>query len=274
MNGIKEVTNRIITSVQCHLWMGVILLGSFITARSGFAYPTYASGCDNCHGSFTGSTSPKGTTFPSNSKHEMHRGSTSMNTECFLCHTDIGDDPQLGSSAGTANNTGLGCSGCHVGSGLRAHHVVNGITTCYTSGCHDPETPPEEQVIPTYYGTADTKANNPCNDVLASKTNENWSVGDYLGLDNDGDNLYDLADYSCGPLQMVAVIPDGNDTRVRWETAGGRTERIQATSVLTNGFSDIGTTVPIPGVGIVTQEVVEANGADGPERFYRVRSTP
>ncbi|MCH5376832.1 MAG: hypothetical protein JJ992_22930 [Planctomycetes bacterium] len=53
-----------------------------------------------------------------------------------------------------------------------------------------------------------------------------------------------------------------------------RTERVQATSVLTNSFSDIASPVSASGVGIITQEVVEVNGALAPERFYRVRSTP
>ena len=52
---------------------------------------------------------------------------------------------------------------------------------------------------PPYYGTAYTKARNPGNTVLAANTNENWSVGDFLGTDNDGNNLYDLADYDIGP---------------------------------------------------------------------------
>ena len=37
------------------------------------AYERYNDGCQNCHGSFTGSTSPKGSVFPSDDKHTMHR---------------------------------------------------------------------------------------------------------------------------------------------------------------------------------------------------------
>ena len=134
--------------------------------------------------------------------------------------------------------------------------------------------PPEENVNPPYYGTADTRVDNACNDVLAANTNENWTIGDFIGTDNDGDNLYDLADYSCGPLRMVEVVPEGNNLRVRWETAGGRSERVQATSALTNSFSDVGSNVTIPGVGIVTQETVLVNGSVGAAGFYRVRSNP
>jgi len=242
------------------------------------AYQRYNDGCVECHGAFTDATSPKGSVFPVDSKHEMHRGASYMNTECNLCHTS-GDqrDPFIGSSNGTTINAGLGCTGCHATAGLREHHLANGVVDqfgddCWT--CHDVGTPAEENVNPPYYGTADTLADHACNDVLASNTNENWTVGDFLGLDNDGDNLYDLADYSCGPLRMVEVVRDGNNTRVRWETVGGRTERVQATAVLTNGFSSIGTVVQVPGIGVVTQEVVEVNGAIGAQRFYRVRSIP
>jgi len=129
-------------------------------------------------------------------------------------------------------------------------------------------------VNPPYYGTSDTLADNACNDVMASNINENWTVGDFVGLDNDGDNLYDLADYSCGPLRMVDVVPEGNNLRVRWETAGGRSERVQTASVLTNSFVDVGSVANIPGVGIVTQEVVLVNGAAAETGFYQVRSNP
>ena len=245
-----------------------------LSASSSFAFERYQDGCTDCHGDFTDSTSTKGSTFPLGDKHEMHNGTSYMNTECNLCHTS-GDqkNPYIKSSNGTGNNSGLGCNGCHEAYGLRAHHAINGVADCVD--CHDTDgTPPAENVNPPYYGTADTKVNNACNDVLASNTNENWTIGDFIGTDNDGDNLYDLADYSCGPLRMVDAVPEGNDLRVRWETAGGRTERIQATTVLTNSFSDIGSNVPIPGVGIVTQEVVIANGATGSEGFYKVRSNP
>ncbi len=196
-----------------------------------------------------------------------------MATACNLCHTS-GDqrDPYIGSSTGTANNSGLGCTGCHEAAGLRAHHKLNGVSTCYY--CHSLATPPDENVNPPYYGTADTRANHAENGALASNTNENWTIGDYVGLDNDGDDLYDLADYSCGPLRMVEVVPDGDNVFVRWETAGGRTEQIQATSVLSNGFSNVGTAVTIPGVGVVTQEVVDVNGALGSEGYYRIHANP
>ncbi len=261
-----------ITTLRTFLAVVVLLL-VFMACNSSFAYERY-DGCVDCHGDFTDSTTTKGSIFPSNDKHRMHRHSNSMDTQCNLCHTsNDNNNPYIGSSDGTSNNEGLGCTGCHDKFGLRAHHAINGVADCLD--CHDSDgPPPEENVIPPYYGTADTNVDDPCNSVLAANTGENWTIGDFIGTDNDGDNLYDLADYSCGPLRMVEVIPEGNNLRVRWETAGGRSERVQATTVLTNGFSDVGSSVNIPGVGIVTQEVVLVNGATGSEGFYQVRSNP
>ncbi|HSR87388.1 MAG TPA: hypothetical protein VLL07_00420, partial [Pontiella sp.] len=171
------------------------------------------------------------------------------------------------------------CSGCHEGLGLRAHHAANGITTCATSGCHDSDGPaPAEGTItaPSYYGlTALSYVDNPCNDVAASNTNENWTIGDFVGLDNDGDNLYDLADFDCGPpYHIVGIEVLGNDVQIRWETVGGRTEILQTASSLTNTFSDVGSIVTNSGSTFVTNSVLEVGGAGNTKRFYRIRYAP
>ena len=181
------------------LMAGLLMVAIFSSQPE--AYERYQDGCNQgaCHGDFTSATSPKGNTFPSGSKHEMHRASSEMNTECNLCHTN-GDNrnPFTGSSQGTAANPGLGCTGCHNGAGLRLHHDNNGIAECIS--CHGPGSPPPESTSPTYYGTVDTNADGPCNSIAAARTNENWTVDTiYEGLDNDGDNLYDGFDPDCAP---------------------------------------------------------------------------
>ena len=67
------------------------------------------------------------------------------------------------------------------------------------AACHDDTgfTPPQENLPPPYYGTAYTRVSNPSNDVAIANTNENWSIGDFRGLDNDGDTLYDMNDPAC-----------------------------------------------------------------------------
>ncbi len=174
---------------------GLMAIAAVVVAPSSKANPVYSPGCTGCHGDFLGPASPKGTIFPEDNKHQMHRGSAYMDADCFLCHTQIGDNPMLGSSAGTANNPGLGCGGCHDAVGLRRHHLVNGILSCQECHPNDPE-PDPENTQPVYYGTVDTNADDPCN--AGPLFLENWSIGDTEGLDNDGDNLYDGADPDCG----------------------------------------------------------------------------
>jgi hypothetical protein len=196
----------------CLKWvaLGTAVVAVILAApptKTALAYERYNDGCNACHGDFTGGFSPKGTVFPDESKHDMHRASAHMDTDCSLCHSSgDGRNPFIGRSDGTASNPGVGCTGCHgrdyggvvgnSGVGLRAHHFATGTTLC--AGCHtsDPEPLPED-VAPTYYGTVDTRADDPCNS--APDHLENWSVGDTEGLDNDGDDVYDEADGDCGP---------------------------------------------------------------------------
>ena len=168
------------------------------------AYDRYDS-CQSCHGSFTGNTSPKGTEFPSNNKHLMHRSNQYMAISCDLCHSSgDGDNPFIGSSDGTGNNPGLGCTGCHEGPGLRAHHEVSAVPSCLN--CHQEESPNPENIWPTYYGTSDTNVDNPCNSDAQSIMNENWTIGDFIGLDNDGDNDFDSNDSDCGPANEPPIV--------------------------------------------------------------------
>ncbi len=128
---------------------------------------------------------------------------------------------------------------------------------------------------PPYYGTAYTKARNPCNDVPAANTNENWSVGDFIGLDNDGNNLYDVADFSCGPYKILSANREGNNMRITWQTAGGRRDVVQASPTISGTFTNINTPISIPGAGIVTTNYLEIGGATNrPARLYRLKYSP
>lgn len=241
------------------------------TTFTGQAYENYG-GCKSCHGGFRGSTSPKGTVFPGNNNHDMHRNSGNMGTACALCHSASGRVPTfIGRSQGTANNQGLGCTGCHVAAGLLARHVVTGVSECLQ--CHDPEAAPAENVKPPYYGTPDTKANHPGNEVQVANTNENWSIGDFLGLDNDGNNLYDLADYAVGPFRLLSAQREGNDLRLTWLTAGGRTNFVQAAGAPSGNYSNVSLPLPILRVGLVTTNFLEVGGAGHAARFYRLSAT-
>jgi len=148
--------------------------------------------------------------------------------------------------------------------------VVSGAGNCYL--CHDEATPPAETVKPPYYGTADTKVDHPENTALVTNTNENWSVGDFLGLDNDGNNLYDLADYAVGPFQLLDPIQEGNDVRVTWLTAGGRNDILQGADSPAGPFTDVAAAINIPGVGLVTTNYLISGGATNSTQFYRLRA--
>jgi hypothetical protein len=205
----------------------------------------------------------------------MHNHNSYMGTQCNLCHhADDDGDPWIGLSNGTDNNAGLGCNGCHNAYGLRAHHAANGVVDSEGDSCADCHPgdgpPPGEDEVPPYYGTVDTNANNPTNDVLASNINENWTLNDdFLGLDNDGDNLYDLADFDCGPpYQIAAIAIEGGNVRITWDSVGGRRD------MLTEPFSDVGSALDIPGVGILTTNRVEVGGVTASNRFYRIRYAP
>ena len=269
---MKETKNY--RSIRGRLAFSASLLTFALACNTSPGYETYSGStdsCATCHGDFRGPTSTKGTVFPSNNNHEMHRASTSMGTACNLCHTGTTRVPVfIATSNGTANNTGVGCSGCHMGEGLRKHHLVNGVTVCLD--CHTDGPPPPETTKPPYYGTADTKVKNPANDVLASNTNENWSVGDFLGLDNDGNNLYDLADYAVGPFRLLSAQAEGNNMRVTWLTAGGRTDTVQASGVVNGTYTNASLPLSIPGVGLVTNSYVDVGGATNATRYYRLNA--
>ena len=198
----------------------IAILVAALMGTNADAYTRYknnagdpGSNCSACHGDFTDATSPKGNLFPGGSKHEMHRNNASMNTACNLCHSQgDNDNPFIGSSNGTTHNPGLGCTGCHEKTGLRAHHFSAGVTSCRVCHSTDP-TSPAEDVLPPYYGTIDTSANNPCNDRGVANTDENWTIGDFLGLDNDGDGLYDGSDTDCLAGNDIDQdgVPDGQD---------------------------------------------------------------
>ncbi len=264
--------------LACSIAVGVLLL---ITSSPSVAYPRYngsGTDCATCHGSFLDNTSTKTppTVFPNGDKHRMHRNSSNMDTDCNLCHrSDDNDNPYIGSSDGIPGVLpGIGCNGCHDAAGLRAHHEANGVS-CYVSGCHGAEPVSAENIVPPYYGSAYTKANNPCNSVLQANLNENWSIGDFVGLDNDGDDLYDQADFDCGPAyHLLSAVREGNNVRISWETVGGRVDVIQSSALVGSGYTDRSTFITNTGVGPKITNYLDIGGATNNTRFYRVRNQP
>jgi hypothetical protein len=148
--------------------------------------------------------------------------------------------------------------------------LVSGVTVCLE--CHPNDSaPPPETTKPPYYGlTGFTKANNPGNTVLATNVNENWSAGDFLGLDNDGNGLYDLADYAVGPFRLLSATLEGNNIRVSYVTAGGRTNSVQAAGAANGTYTNLASAFEVAGVGLVTNSYLDVGGATNAARFYRL----
>ena len=147
----------------------------------GFAFPS-ASGCASCHPSFQGR----------GALHDMHVGNNQMTNNCLLCHTSVGDDPDINSSA-----EGVSCTGCHIPDGLWSHHQVSGISC---APCHVGwPTPAPEGTLPPYYSRTDVSLSDPC--AVATAGGEDWD-NDGKGLDNDGDDLYEAADPDCGNVSV------------------------------------------------------------------------
>ena len=200
------------------------------------AYDQYSLGnddgnCATCHGDFRGNgyvSLSDGETW-SSAPHNVHRF-TMLNGDCNTCHGASNFPVNPGASTGGIGLPAWGCAGCHgraedgtnpgtsegFGAGLRQHHwnadadhPTMDLTVC--ANCHndaDPAnyTPVGEEVVPPYYSASDAShpemPSDPCNPD--PDFTENFE-GTTIGLDNDGNGVYDTADTACG----VAVVGPG-----------------------------------------------------------------
>jgi hypothetical protein len=199
---------------------GVLAGAVLFFATGANAYDQYSESkgsstyCRDCHGDFRDSpyTSLTDAQEWTDGLHDTHR-TTMLNGDCDACHSPGPRFPViLGSSSGGTGLDAISCAGCHgraedgtgagsVGyaAGLRQHHWVAGVTVCFD--CHidaDPIefTPVGEDILPPYYADIDPDhpliPADPCN-IEADGYPEDYA-GTSLGLDNDGDDLYDEAD--------------------------------------------------------------------------------
>ncbi len=189
----------------------VLPAGAFetYTASPGMFF----TNCAQCHGDFraSGYTSRHDGSAWGGSLHDIHRN-TMLNGDCNTCHSATRNPVFLYSSNGGTGFAAISCLGCHGrgqegGAGLRQHHFAAGETLC--ADCHDDANPANvttvgENIRPAYYFTPDSahpnKPTNPCNP--AGQEN---SAGSSLGLDNDGDGLYDTADPDCPAVVATAT---------------------------------------------------------------------
>jgi hypothetical protein len=163
--------------------------------------------CSLCHTGFTGG--------PGDTLHSLHTGGDDpVTTNCDLCHTGSGRDNPL---TMWSKDDHLGCAGCHgrdygetIGAnyrgfstlgkakasayGLRKHHYNAGITICMS--CHASVEPfPENAPAPPNYARDDVSLGGMPLNTCTNEDTENDM--DSLGLDNDGDFLYEGLDSDC-----------------------------------------------------------------------------
>jgi hypothetical protein len=193
----------------------VLILAGGASAYEQWSVDDDATYCGFCHGDFRSvnyESLSDGQLWGGDSLHNVHRN-TMLGGDCDTCHGSGSNFPVLlGSSAGGTGLDPISCAGCHgraqdgtgtgsegYGAGLRQHHWVNGETICLD--CHadaDPfaYTPVSEDILPPYYSDSDPAhlliPADPCN-LAADLFSEDYAATT-LGLDNDGDNLYDEAD--------------------------------------------------------------------------------
>jgi hypothetical protein len=212
------------------------------------------------------------------SLHQAHLDNTDVDASCDNCHggADITAVRMVNlSSSGTGAGTApaISCSGCHGrledentvtengtgwGAGLRQHHNGAGVGLCLT--CHadsDPAafTTAGEDTMPPYYafvtnGRVNTTME-PC-----SMTDTEYLEGLTIGLDNDGDGVYDMADPDCSgvvetpgessaiglqPLLVNAYDPAGGTMTLTFEAGCASTDHNlewgPLTQVSTHGYS-------------------------------------
>jgi len=204
----------------------VLLLAGAAGAYTQYSVNGDATNCRACHGDFRSSpytSSVDGQSW-GDDLHDVHRNNM-LDGDCNTCHSQGSPFPVLlDSSKGGAGLPAISCTGCHgraedainpevsttegAAAGLRQHHwnAVPSVTVC--KNCHsdaDPAnyTPVDEDILPPYYAPSDPDdpdhdpdhpfiPGDPCN-LLADGHPEDYAAST-LGLDNDGDGLYDLAD--------------------------------------------------------------------------------
>ena len=218
---MKQPSSRATAHVTPVFVLLVTIAVLMIGASEGLAYEDY-SGCESCHGGFRDSpyiSLSDGANW-GDDLHDVHRR-TMLNSDCNTCHGPSRSPVPLDSSNGGTGLAPISCVGCHGreediggdseslgrGAGLRQHHTNALVLDCID--CHDdadPDlyTPVGEDVLPEYYANSGGSNHpniptDPCNPTNTLPGSEGAFAGTLLGLDNDGDGIYDTDDPDCAP---------------------------------------------------------------------------
>ena len=190
-----------------------------IGAGTAQAYSMYSqNNCDRCHGDFLDDpyvSLSDGQSWE-DSLHSVHQ--FMVNFDCATCHTGGrgGGSVLIRTSDGGTGLDPIGCVGCHgraeddasspsnggYGAGLRQHHNGAGAAIC--GSCHSDNGPSDDDVdesfLPPYYadsaGSDSAHPNIPSDPCNPGGIGEDYA-GSTLGLDNDGNGVYDDSDDAC-----------------------------------------------------------------------------
>jgi len=108
----------------------------------------------------------------------------------------------------------------------------------------------------------------------------NGQDGVLIGRLAVADNFADVFNSLRVNIQIASIMQSGNDIVLKWMTPGGTTNQLQVTSgagggYSTNGFTNLGPQMIIPGTGVVTTNYTDTGAATNkPARYYRVRLVP
>jgi hypothetical protein len=214
--------------------VSALLIGIFGWAQSASAFPQYslnhgdASNCAECHGNFRAPAYISLTDGLNwGNIHDLHRN-TMLSGDCNTCHYGATRFPVYTEhSNGGTGLAAISCVGCHgraednveanpevaagrsgYGAGLRQHHFTAGVETC--AQCHldaDPAgyTTVGEDVLPVYYADPGTGHPDMPDDACNADGSEDFA-GIPEGLDNDGDNIYDMNDSDCSTTGVDPVV--------------------------------------------------------------------
>jgi len=198
-----------------------------LTANRTQAYVQYsvnkdATNCRKCHGDFRSSpyTSLVDGQSWGDDLHDVHRN-TMLAGDCDVCHFASRFPVNISASTGGFGGLApISCVGCHgraadgtgaatvgYGAGLRQRHWRAGTTECVN--CHSDSNPANKTVVgenvrPPYYGSNVFYPSMPTDPCNPSPTFTENFKGTTIGLDNDGNGQFDMADTACG---AVAASP-------------------------------------------------------------------
>ncbi len=217
-----------------YLMWGLLLFAGSLLCSSALAYEFYSDAiddqgqCAQCHTGFRQDSNyvsqAEGGEAWGTSLHNAHLNNTNIESSCDNCHGGAGTSGRmvnLHSSAATPDGTNaVGCMGCHGrledantvtengtgwGAGLRQKHNGAGVTLCLP--CHADSvpanfTPVGEDTPPPWYASVTNTSTGttmePCNMI-----DTEFLEGLTIGLDNDGDGVYDMNDTDCSGVSAT-----------------------------------------------------------------------